>query len=185
MLKKEFLISLLIILIYILSCNLIYNNSNKKEVTTVKNNNQIKISSGNKSEVTNEIIGEIIIKKLNIRNNLYKKESIHNNVDKNITILNNSIDPTNENSIMFIAAHSGTGKLAYFKDLNKLDINDEVILVYKNEKYIYEVTKIWEEDKNGYIHVKKEDKKQLILTTCSPTKDDKQLVINCIIKDSI
>lgn len=185
MLKKELLISLLIILIYSISCNLIYNNSNTKEVTTIKNNNQIKISSGNKNEVTNEIIGKIIIKKINIKNNLYEKESIHNNVDKNITILNNSIEPTKDNSIMFIAAHSGTGKLAYFKDLDKLEINDEIILIYKNKEYKYEVKEIWEEDKNGYIHVKKEKKKQLILTTCSPTKNNKQLIINCTIKDSI
>lgn len=185
MLKKEILISVLIILIYCISCNLIYNNNDIKEINTIKNHNQVKISSGNKSEVKNEIIGEIIIKKIKLKNNLYKKESIHNNVDKNITILNESIEPNKTNSIMFIAAHSGTGKLAYFKDLDKLEINDEIILIYKNKEYKYKVKEIYEENKNGYIHVKKENKKQLILTTCSPTKDDKQLIINCTIKDSI
>ena len=184
MLKKELLISLLIILIYSISCNLIYNNSNTKEVTTIKNNNQIKISSGNKNEVTNKIIGKIIIKKINIKNNLYEKESIHNNVDKNITILNNSIEPTKDNSIMFIAAHSGTGKLAYFKDLDKLEINDEIILIYKDKKYIYIVKDIWEEKKNGYININREKKKQLVLTTCSPNRDNYQLIINCIEKES-
>ena len=130
-------------------------------------------------------MSKIIIKKLNIKNNLYKKNSIHNNVDKNITILNDSIEPNKDNSILFIAAHSGTGKLAYFKNLDKLEINDEIIIIYDNKKYSYEVKEIWEEEKNGYIHVKKNEKKQLILTTCSPTKNNKQLIINCTIKDSI
>ena len=128
------------------------------------------------------IVGKLIIDKLNINNNLYSINSTLNNVDKNVTILNNSITPDNDNSIMFIAAHSGTGKAAYFRHLDELAINDEVKLIYNDKEYYYKVKNYWEEKKDGDINVLKEDKKQLILTTCSPTKDDMQLVINCIEK---
>ena len=53
-----------------------------------------------------------------------------------------------------------------------------------NKQYIYIVKDIWEEPKNGYINVNKENKKQLILTTCSPTNSKKQLIVNCIEKES-
>ena len=105
-------------------------------------------------------------------------ESKKNNVNENVTILENSITPDKEDSIMFIAAHSGTGKLAFFKDLDKLKEGDSITLIYKDQNYDYIVKDYWEENKNGYINVVKEDKKQLILTTCSPTKEDKQLIIN-------
>lgn len=37
---------------------------------------------------------------------------------------------------------------------------------------------VWEEDKTGYIHVSKSNKKQLVLTTCSPNNTNKQLIVN-------
>ena len=91
--------------------------------------------------------------------------------------------PDKKNSIMYIAAHSGDGKIAYFNDLDKLKTNDEITIIYKNKKYIYSVKNIWEENKNGYIHINRENEKQLILTTCSKTKKNKQLVINSTLKE--
>lgn len=127
-------------------------------------------------------ISKLIIKKINIHHNLYDIKSPHNNIEENITILEDSINPDQENSIMYIAAHSGTGKVAYFNNLDKLNIDDEIELIYKNKTYKYTINKIWEEEKNGYIHINKDNKKQLILTTCSPTKQNKQLVISSILK---
>ena len=60
---------------------------------------------------------------------------------------------------------------------------DKITLEYNNEIYAYEVTDIWEEKKNGYIHVNKSKNKQLVLTTCSKNKN-KQLVINSILKNT-
>ena len=132
----------------------------------------------------NNVIGNIKIKKLNIDEKLYKVESEENNVDKHVTILKESIFPNKENSIIFIAAHSGTGEIAYFKDLNKIEKEDIINLEINNKRYIYTVKDIWEEPKNGYINVNKDDKNQLILTTCSPTNSKKQLIVNCIEKES-
>lgn len=138
-----------------------------------------------KKEITNEErIGTIIINKISLKEDLYKIESPENNIEKHVTILKESVFPNHNNSIIFLAAHSGTGKIAYFEKLNQLKTNDEVILLLKKKEYKYIVKDIWEEPKNGYINVNKENLNQLILTTCSPTNRNKQLIINCIEKES-
>ena len=126
----------------------------------------------------NDQIGYLKIDKINLFQPLLKKESVHNNIEENVTILKDSIMPTEKNSIVFLAAHSGSGSIAFFKDLNKLEVGDIIELKYKNQIYHYQINNIWEERKNGYIHVNKTKLKQLILTTCSPEKENKQLIIN-------
>lgn len=128
--------------------------------------------------------GELIINKINLDEELFSINSSENTIEKHVTILKESIYPDDDNSIMIIAAHSGIGRIAYFNELDKLEINDEIVLIYKDKKYIYVVKDIWEEKKNGYININKEKKKQLVLTTCSPNKDNYQLIINCIEKES-
>ena len=130
-------------------------------------------------------IGTLIIKKINLKEDLYSLDSTENTVEKHITILKESIFPNQENSIVFLAAHSGTGKVAYFERLDELREKDEIILIYKQKKYSYQVKDIWEEKKNGYININKDNQNQLILTTCHPNKNNYQLIINCIKKESI
>lgn len=193
MLKKLFLTLLIVISLLFLASTLKLNKNDKPNAKSIFDKlvflDNLNVNISNASKITkedkkeeNDIVGKLIIKKLNINNNLYNITSKRNNVDENITILNNSITPKNESSIMFIAGHSGTGKKAFFKDLDKLQKGDEIILIYDNVTYYYEVKNFWEEKKDGDISVLKEDKKQLILTTCSPSHDDMQLVVNCIEK---
>lgn len=158
--------------------NIIKNDLYKTSIIQKENKKQ------NEYEKENDIIGNIIINKINLNKPLYNKNSNKNNIEENVTILKESIMPDEENSIVFIAAHSGTGPIAFFKDLDKLIENDNVILEYNNIKYEYIVKNSWEVKKNGYINVNKERKNQLILTTCSPNNKDNQLIINCIQKES-
>ena len=140
----------------------------------------VKISNEtNKSK--DNTYGKIIINKINLKEELYPIDSSENTIERHISILKGSMYP----DLMIIAAHSGIGPIAYFQELNKLELNDEIILIIKNKKSIYKVKDIWEEKKNGYINFNKELKNQLILTTCSPNKEGYQLVINCIEKESI
>ena len=129
-------------------------------------------------------IGKLIINKINLDEDLYSINSFNNNVNLHIKVLEDSTLPVEENSIMILAAHSGTGKIAYFEDLDELSLNDNIILIYNNKPYYYRVNNIWEEKKNGYIHVDREEKRQLVLTTCHPKKPKYQLIINCIEKES-
>ena len=127
---------------------------------------------------TDDSIGKLIINKISLKEKIYDINNSKNNIEEHVTILE-EIDTT-----LVLAAHSGTGKIAYFERLDELNINDEIILYYKNKKYKYKITEIWEEKKNGYIHINKSEKRQLVLTTCSPKKANYQLIVNCIEKES-
>ena len=191
MLKKT--ISLILILIsYLIICYKIYINytyqekaipkqiiTNNKNITKKETPYQPIYQAQNTAMKENHI-GKLIIEKINLNNLLYPINSSKNNIEQNVTILKNSEEPSNNNSIMFIAAHSGTGKIAYFKNLDKLQINDIIKLEYKNIKYTYQIKDIWEVKKTGTINVEKENNIQLILTTCSPNKKNYQLIINSI-----
>ncbi len=126
-------------------------------------------------------IGYLKIDKLNLYQPLFKKESDYNNIEENVTILKESKMPDQDDSIVFLAAHSGSGKIAYFEELDQLSKGDTIQLNYKNKTYQYQINKIWEEEKTGYIHINKDNKKQLILTTCSPNHQNKQLIISSIL----
>lgn len=124
----------------------------------------------------------LIIEKINLKQQFYNIDDENNTIDKHIEVLKESIMPDKNNSIVFIAAHSGKGDIAYFNNLIELNINDELILYYKNNYYKYTIIEIYEESKNGYIDVNKNVEDQLVLTTCHPYKRNKQLVINAIKK---
>ncbi len=184
---------IIIITLYLTICHLMYNNINYEEnvinISRKSYNPKITFKNINRNESNikknqNNIIGNIKIKKLNINRNIYKMESENNNVEKNITMLKESNIDDNENGIIYLAAHSGNANNSYFKNLDKLGINDIVELTINNKLNYYEITNKWEQEKNGYINITKNNYKQLILTTCSPEHKDKQLIINAKIKKS-
>ena len=150
-------------------------------IILLQNNININIKTTYILEITKKEIpiGNIIIKKIKLNEDIYGKESQKNNIEEHITILKESNYP----QLIILAAHSGTGKIAYFEELNKLEINDKIQITYNKETSIYKVIKIWEEPKNGKIHIENKEK-QLILTTCSPDHKNYQLIISCIKKES-
>ena len=85
--------------------------------------------------------------------------------------------PSEDNGTFILAAHNGNSYLSFFKDLDKLKIDDIVIIHYNNKKYYYSVNDIYEENKNGKININKNIHENiLVLTTCSNNKN-KQLII--------
>lgn len=175
---------ILLLIPYIIICHTIYTYENKNITKTIINKQSLQGITP-KKEIKKENkefpIGKLIIKKIHLNQDLYGKNSSKNNIEENVTILKDSITPDYEKSIIFLAAHSGHGKIAYFKDIHKLKKDDLINLNYKGNNYYYQVKDIWESKKNGIINIQKETKNQLILTTCSKSKD-KQLIINCIQK---
>ncbi len=95
-----------------------------------------------------------------------------------------SKDPLSKDSLIVLGAHSGIGKIAYFNDLDKLKINDEIKLIYYNKEYTYIITSISTQEKNGHINISKKDTSQLILTTCDKENKNKQLIIESKIKEA-
>lgn len=179
------LFKLIFVLLYAFFINLSKDNK-KVETTNIRTNLNINVEKPSFLKETQKKQKEDLLATLTIENiNLYNKaiyniNSTKNNVDNNITILKESIMPDKENSIIFIAAHSGSGNIAYFKDLHKIKKNSIIKLNYKNKDFLYQVNDIYEEDKIGYIKISKSNNKKIILTTCSQNKD-KQLIVEGIL----
>ena len=178
MLKKTFR-TILLVLVVLSFTTLIKLDHQERTTNTIPINYPIKVS---KTVQIEKPIGKIEIQKINLEKPLYSINSSHNNIEENVTILKESILPNKENSILFIAAHSGNSNISFFKDLDKIDVGDEVVINYQDNQYTYVVTDIYEQEKNGYISGIRNQKKQLILTTCCPNKEKCQLIINCIEK---
>lgn len=152
-----------------------YGSDNLIRETYNENNEVIKVSNLS-NEVHEKYLGIIKIPSINLEEGFYNFDSKNNNVDKSVTILKESTFPSDDGSIIYLAAHSGHGPKAFFKDLKKLLINDIIYLNIKENGYQYIVNDIYEEDKNGTITVNHNiHDNYLILTTCS--SNNKQLII--------
>ena len=127
-------------------------------------------------------IAVVEIPKIKLVRGLVDKNDSLNNVDYNIQILKESTMPNVDYSNLYLAAHSGSSSVSYFKYLDRLIYNDEVYIYYQNIKYIYKVVKLYEIDKNGYAEIQRRGStKHLILVTCIDGTE-KQLVIICDLK---
>lgn len=124
----------------------------------------------------NNYYGYLIIPNLNMTYGFYDIHNELNNVDKNVTLINSNIENT-----YVLAAHSGSGNLAYFNDLKYLKKYDELYLKFKDKILKYEIINIKSEKKNGKIKIKNKEN-QLILTTCDQIKKGNQLIIEANLK---
>lgn len=177
------LIKIIFVLIYYTFISVSIPKEVEIEKKIPKNNNQITSSFIEKveEEREEELLATLTIQDINLENKpIYKIDSKKNNIEQSITILKESILPEQENSIIFLAAHSGIGNLAYFKNIHKLQKNQKIVLHYQEKDYQYIITNIYEEEKNGYIKITKGKEKKLILTTCSE-QEKKQLIIESIL----
>lgn len=182
MLKKFFIFNFYIIVLIFMICS--FYHVDKKVVTTNYKKFVTPINNIN-SNVTltkSDLLAHVTIPKINVDEDIYQMNSSANNVNKHVTILKESILPMeNKDSIIFLAAHSGTGHLAYFKNLNKLQLGDIVVFTYNNIIYTYKVSNAFLEEKDGDIEINKSSNNQLVLTTCSPNSDSKQLIVDTIL----
>ena len=129
------------------------------------------------NEVKEEYLGILKIPKINLQEGFYNINSKNNNINKSITILKESSMPDINGSIIYLTAHSGYGYLAFFKDLDKLELGDLITIDIKDNSYQYIVSNIYEMDKTGKIEVNHNiNENYIVLTTCSNSKD-KQLVV--------
>lgn len=157
-----------------------------KPDTTVKVDNSTTTIKEEKETVTYNYIAVLDISKINLKRGLFPINDKNNNVDKNVEILQNSDMPNVTNGTLALAGHSGNSRIAYFHKLYKLKENDQVYIYYQNIKYIYQVSKIERQDKDGTISfTKTKDTTELILTTCDQQNKGKQIVVVAKLVDKI
>lgn len=151
--------------------NITTNDADSYEEVIEDNQEEIK------KEETYNYIGVLEIPTINFKRGFLEINDKNNKVNKNIQVLENSTMPDIENGLMVIAGHSGTGRTAFFKNLYKLKEKDTINIYYKNIKYTYEVINVYEETKDGDIAIDKSSESTLVLTTCSQSNKNKQVVV--------
>lgn len=142
---------------------------------TIEKNIEKKAKQQEEIILTEKIVQErdyfaiLEIPKIAVKKELYKTNDERNDVNHNVYVHPLSKFPNNNHGNFILAAHSGNGKNAYFKDLYKLEINDEVKIYYQNKVYTYQIEEIEYQRKTGELYIKESN---LILITC--TKNNKK-----------
>ena len=167
----NFCILLLVISGFVLITNkviVVYKDKTKEIIIDdiVHNNTGIR-------KYKSDYVGVLEIPRINLKKGLFDINSKYNNVDKNIQVLSSDISNI-ETETIILAAHSGSGYKAFFKNLDKLVIGDIAHIYYNRNKYRYVVSKIYTEVKDGNIEIS-DNSNLLVLTTCFGK--DKQLVV--------
>lgn len=135
-----------------------------------------------KSENNIQYLAVLEIPKIKLKKGLVFATKDFKSINYAVSIDINSNFP-DESGNFILYAHAGNSKISYFKDINKLDINDEAIIYYEGKEYIYEVVQKYEITKTGTLNLDKSySDNNLILLTCVH-KTNRQLVIICTLKN--
>ena len=177
-------VSGLLLLAYVISIPIL---NSKKESDALRNfyiqeekkndTNQVQNNKENQMTRSLEYIAVLKIPKIKLEKGLVAKDSKYNNIDYGIKILKESDSPDVINGNVILAAHSGTADISYFNNLDKLKINDEVLILYNGKTYQYKIVNIYDIDKTGKAKInRKNNKSTITLITCR-NGTNKQIVL--------
>ena len=136
-----------------------------------------------KQETKIDYVAVIKIPKIGLENGLCKKGSYCNNVNQNIQILKESSYPDVSNGNFILAGHSGNGRTAYFRNVYKLDKDDEISIIYGGFEYKYKIVNIYDVEKTGTASiVRNREKTTLTLVTCRHNTNKQIIVISELVE---
>lgn len=148
----------------------------EEKTKETKEENKTELST-NATNNSNYYIGKLEIPKIGFSRGFVDKSSRDNNVDKNITVIKESTMPDVKGGNLIIAGHSGTGPLAFFNELYRLEKNDRVYVHYNNTKYAYKIVNIYKQKKTGKIKIyRNKNKTTLTLVTCTNNNKNTQTI---------
>jgi len=82
-----------------------------------------------------------------------------------------------QNNALVIMGHSGIGRNALFNDLDKLNVNDTIIILKKNSQRTYLIEEIYWHPKGTNLKINNSFER-LYLITCDKLNMKKQLIIS-------
>lgn len=172
--RKSIVKFILVVILFLLCCFYIYNFE-KEEVTSKTLFRPIKDAYVRKNERVNkkEYIAYLKIPTLNINRGLYSYTDKRNDVGKEVMVLETSNFLTGN---IVLAAHSGNSRYAYFNNLDKLDENMYIYILYKNYMYTYKLFKKEEIKKTGYVDLETYSYPTMKLITCKKDSKEKQII---------
>lgn len=152
------------------------NEKNDDQETIVDENGEVQ-EVDNIPTSTYNYIGILEIPSIGVKRGFLNINDKNNVVNKNIQVIKKSDMPDIKNGNLIIAAHSGSGRVSYFKNLYKLATSDTAYIHYNGVKYTYSVVNRYEVEKTGEVVIKRNnDKTTLTLISCSQTDKTKQIV---------
>lgn len=120
-----------------------------------------------KSSKKESYLGVIEISKINLKQGFYSKNSSKNTVSKNVELIKESTMPDVEKGNLILAGHCGNSRVAFFKNLPKLENGDYATIYYNGKQYIYELINRYEIPKTGKANIHRDvSKTTLTLITC-------------------
>lgn len=160
-----------------------YFEIQKKDKQNSNETSDVKDDTYSKANYNITYDGIIEIPSINLQKGFYNLGNKNNTVKRGLEVISGSEMPDKENSTLVIAGHSGSGYLAMFNKLDKVNQNDSIYIYYNGIKYTYKMEKSEIVAKTGKISVNLDSNKQwLILTTCNPSNRYKeQLVLTCVL----
>ena len=136
-----------------------------------------------KTESKVEYVAVIKIPKIGVEKGLCKKGTSCNNVNRNIQILNEATYPDVANGNFILAGHSGNGRTAYFKNVDKLKLDDEIYVIYGGFQYKYKIVNIYDIEKTGTANIiRNKEKTTLTLVTCRHNTNKQIIVISELVE---
>lgn len=130
-----------------------------------------------KKETSINYIAVLRIPKINFKRGLVDKDSKYNNIKYNIMIHKESDAPDKEGGNVILVAHSGTAGVSYFRNVDKLSLDDEIYLDYNSQTYSYKITNIYDIEKTGIAPIRKETIKSTITLITCRHNTNKQIVV--------
>lgn len=151
--------------------------SNFYEVEEQEEQEETEVKKEVKEQVKINYIAVLKIPKISLERGLVDPNSYLNNVDYNLEFIKGTSMPDEEKGNVIIAGHSGTARISYFRNLDKLVLDDKIELLYKNITYVYRVVDIYDIEKTGKARIiRNTDKNTITLITCR-YGTNKQIII--------
>ena len=151
-----------------------FNEEQNEE--TIQEEVFVEVENKNVDETNYDYIAVLEIPKINLKRGL-SQDKYYNNVNRNVESLKGSTMPNISKGNFILAGHSGSGRVAYFRNLNKLTIGDISYIYYGGIKYTYKVNNIYDIEKTGTATITRDlNKTTLTMITCRHNTN-KQIVI--------
>lgn len=146
----------------------------EEEIESVEENQEVEEV---KEQVKINYIAVLKIPKIGLERGLVDPNSYLNNVNYNLEWLDGSSMPDEVNGNVIIAGHSGSARISYFRNLDRLEMGDEAYIIYNGKTYTYKVVNIYDIEKTGKAEIVKEkNTSTLTLITCRHNTN-KQIII--------
>jgi len=158
---------------------------NEEIIQAEETNNEIKDENNKENKKTINYTAILEIQSINLKQGVVNSTKNFNSINYAISVDKHSNYPDKEGNFI-LYAHSGNSSIAYFRNLNKVNINNKVYVYYNGIKYEYIITNKYDIKKTGTANIiKSNTDKYITLITCNPNKDGYQIVIIGKIKEEI